>query len=170
MIRFQTDRLIIRNILTEDMDFLLEIYRRKENMKFISDGRYDWSKEQLAAKYAKYNGNYVSGFGVFTVCLKDTHTVIGEAGLFDSFGDTNKLELGYILDAAYWEQGFGKEICHGLIRYCFNTLKISTAISRMYAENECSVKLSEKCGMIKVNAGETTDGRTFYEYEISNGK
>jgi len=166
MIRFQTDRLIIRDILTEDMDFLLEIYRRKENMKFISDGRYDWTKEQLAVKYEKYNENYVSGFGVFTVCLKDIHTVIGEAGLFDSFGDTNKLELGYILDAAYWGQGFGKEICHGLIQYCFNTLMISTVISRMYAANERSVKLSEKCGMKRVNEGETSEGRTFYEYEI----
>ena len=167
MIRFQTDRLIIRDIQAEDMDFLLEIYRRKENMKFISDGRCDWTKEQLTEKYEKCNVNYSSGFGVFTVYLKDTNTVIGEAGLFDSFGDTNKLELGTILDKTYWGQGFGKEICNGLIQYCFNALRISTVISRMYAENDRSVKLSEKCGMKRVNTGETTEGRTFYEYEIS---
>ena len=167
MIRFQTNRLIIRDILTEDMDFLQEIYRRKENMKFISAGRYAWTKEQLAAKYEKYNENYVSGFGVFTVCLKDLNTVIGEAGLFDSFGEPNKLELGYILDAAYWGKGFGKEICNGLIEYCFNTLRISTVIARMYAANVRSVKLSENCGMKRVHEGETQEGRTFYEYEIS---
>jgi len=168
MIRFQTYRLIIRDIQTEDLDSLLAIYRRQENMKFISDGRCDWSKEQLTGKYEKCNVNYASGFGIFTVCLKDTDTVIGEAGLFDSFDATNKLESGYILDSAYWRQGFGKEICNGLIQYCFNNLRIETVVSRMYAENDRSVKLSEKCGMKRVNTGETTDGRTFYEYEISN--
>jgi ribosomal-protein-alanine N-acetyltransferase len=168
MIRFQTDRLIIRDIQAEDMDFLLEIYRRQENMKFISDGRCEWSKEQLTEKYEKCNVNYASGFGIFTVCLIETNTVIGEAGLFDSFDDTDKLESGYILDAVYWRQGFGKEICNGLIQYCFNNLRISTVISRMYAENVGSVILSERCGMKRVNAGETNDGRKFYEYEISN--
>jgi len=169
MIRFQTNRLIIRDIHTEDLDFLLEIYSRKENMKYISDGRYKWTKEQLAEKYAKCNKNYESGIGVFAVCLIDSNTVIGEAGLFDSFDDTDKLESGYILDAVYWRQGFGKEICNGLIQYCFNNLRISTVISRMYAENEGSVILSERCGMNRISTGETTEGRTFYEYEISNG-
>jgi len=169
MIRFQTNRLIIRDIQTEDLDFLLEIYSRKENMKFISDGRCKWTKEQLAEKYAKCNKNYESGIGVFAVCLKDSNTVIGEAGLFDSFNDSNMLELGYILDAKYWRQGFGKELCNGLIQYCFKTLRISTLISRMYAENVGSVILSEKCGMKRVNAGETNEGMKFYEYEISKG-
>jgi [ribosomal protein S5]-alanine N-acetyltransferase len=167
MIRFQTDRLIIRDILAEDIDFLLEIYWRKENMKFISGGRYDWTKEQLTEKYIQCNKNQASGYGVFIVCVKDLNTVIGEAGLFDSFGEPNKLELGYILDAAYWGKGFGKEICNGLIEYCFNTLRISTVIARMYAANVRSVKLSENCGMKRVHEGETQEGRTFYEYEIS---
>jgi len=168
MIRFQTDRLIVRDISKEDIDPLLKIYEKKENMKFISDGRYGWSKEQLTEKYEKCNKNYNLGFGIFTICLKDTTGIIGEVGLFDSFGDPKKLESGYILDNIYWGQGFGKELCNGLIKYSFNELKIEKFISRMYAENIASVRLSEQCGMKRIETGETIDGRAWYEYEIPN--
>jgi len=168
MIRFQTDRLIVRDISKEDIEALLQIYGKKENMKFISDGRYGWSKEQLTKKYEKCNKSYAQGFGIFTICLKDTTGIVGEVGLFDSFGNPQKLESGYILDNTYWGLGFGKELCHGLIKYSFNKLKIEKLISRMYTENIASVRLSEQCGMKRMKAGETIDGRAWYEYEISN--
>ena len=168
MIRFQTDRLLVRDISKEDLDSLMHIYGKKENMKFISDGKYGWSKDQLTEKYEKFNKNYGLGIGVFTICLKDSTAIIGEVGLFDSFGDIKKLESGYILDNTYWGKGFGKELCNGLINYSFNNLKIEKLISRMYAENFASVRISEKCGMKRTKSGETTEGRAWYEYEISN--
>jgi len=168
MIRFQTDRLLVRDISKVDLDSLLQIYGKKENMKFISDGKYGWSKDQLTEKYEKCNKNYDLGFGLFTICLKDSTDIIGEVGLFDSFGDPKKLESGYILDNSYWGMGFGKELCNGLINYGFNTLKIEKLISRMYVENLASVRLSEQCGMKRMKSGETIDGRAWYEYVISN--
>jgi len=168
MIRFQTDRLLVRDISKEDLDSLMHIYGKKENMKFISDGKYGWSKDQLTEKYEKFNKNYGLGIGVFTICLKDSTAIIGEVGLFDSFGDIKKLESGYILDNTYWGKGFGIELCNGLINYSFNNLKIEKLISRMYAENFASVRISEKCGMKRTKSGETTEGRAWYEYEISN--
>jgi len=168
MIRFQTDRLLVRDISKVDLDSLLQIYGKKENMKFISDGKCGWSEDQLTEKYEKCNKNYGLGIGVFTICLKKSSDIIGEAGLFDSFGDTKKLELGYILDNAYWGKGFGNELCNGLINYSFNNLKIEKLISRMYVENIASVRLSEKCGMKRMKSGETIEGRAWYEYEISN--
>ena len=168
MMRFQTNRLWIRDIVEEDLDFLLLLYRKKENMKFISDGRTEWSKEQLKDRYEQYNTCSDSGIAVFAVGIKGPNIIIGEAGLFNSFGDSKKLELGYILDKEYWKQGFGTEICRGLIDYGFNVLKVEKLIARMYAENTGSVKLSDKCGMKRVEAGETINKKAFYEYEIVN--
>ena len=168
MIRFQSDRLLIRDIINDDLDVLLQLYTKKENMKFISDGRTSWTKEQLNEKYKKCNRNNDSGTGVFVVCLKSTNTIIGEVGLFDSFGDDKKLEMGYILDETTRRQGFGTELCNALILYGFNKLYIDTLISRMYCENMASVRVSEKCGMNRMKSGKTVGGRSFYEYEISN--
>ena len=146
-IRFETERLLIRDIELTDLESLLKVYCKKENMKFVSNGNYKWTLSQLSEKYENLNKNYRSGFGVFIVIEKEENKVIGEAGLFDSFKNPSKLEMGYILDSKYWNQGFGYEICNGLINYSFNKLKVGSVVARMYAENIYSVKLSEKCGM-----------------------
>ena len=167
MLRLETERLYIRDAEESDFDDLLRIYNRKENMQYVSDGNYHWSKKQLIAKYQKFNLQIEDGYGIFAVETKDTHHIIGEAGLFNSFDDLSVLELGYIIDSAYWQQGLGTEICRGLIDYAFSTLKTKQLIARMYAANLASVRVSEKCGMKRVKNGFTSAGREFLEYSIS---
>lgn len=149
MLRLKTARLNIRDLEESDFDKLLRIHNRKENMLYVSDGNYYWSKEQLIAKYQKFNKHADKGFGIFAVELKSTQQIIGEAGLFNSFDDASVLELGYIIDSAFWQQGFGTEICQGLIDYALGTPKTERLIARMYAANQASVLVSEKCGMKK---------------------
>jgi [ribosomal protein S5]-alanine N-acetyltransferase len=167
-IRFETERLLIRDIENEDMASLLKVYNKKENMRYVSNGSYRWTFEQLAEKYERLNNNYVSGFGVFVVEEKNSGEIIGEAGLFDSFGIQSKLELGYIIDSKHWANGYGYEICMGLINYCFNDLRINSVIARMFSKNIASVKLSEKCGMKRINEGLTDKNEECFEYEILN--
>lgn len=167
MLRLKTARLNIRDVEESDFDKLLRIYNRKENMLYVSDGNYHWSKKELVAKYQKYNQHNAEGYGIFVVELLESEEIIGEAGLFNSFDDTAVLELGYIIDSAFWKHGFGTEICRGLIEYAFGTLKTERLIARMYAANVSSVRVSEKCGMKRVEHGFTPDGREFLEYAIS---
>jgi len=167
MLRLKTARLNTRDVEESDFDELLRIYNRKENMQYVSDGNYHWTKEQLIAKYRKFKKNAPEGYGIFTIELKDTNQIIGEAGLFNSFDNLSVPELGYIIDSAYWRQGFGTEICQGLIDYAFSTLKTEQLIARMYTANQASVLVSEKCGMKKVKNGFTPNGHEFLEYVIS---
>ncbi|MCD7976772.1 MAG: GNAT family N-acetyltransferase [Tannerellaceae bacterium] len=162
----ETQRLIIREVREEDFPALLSIYTQPETMKYISSGKYDWTMEELRAKYDRINTHYAQGFGIFAVQLADQSTVIGEAGLFNSFDNPAILELGYILDRNYWHQGYGKEICQELIRYCKEELETEKVVARMYAENEASVRLSEATGMTRIETGTTPQGKTFYTYEI----
>jgi len=168
MIRFKTKRLLARDVEEKDYIFLLSIYSEKENMKYISCGRYDWTLSQLKEKYQTANADYSSGFGIFTVQTKDSGMIIGEAGLFNSFDDASILELGYIIDSDFWRQGFGTEICAALIKYAFNTLKTQKVVAQMYADNVASIRLSEKLGMQRTASGETETGQTFYRYELKN--
>ncbi|HZL12003.1 MAG TPA: GNAT family N-acetyltransferase [Prolixibacteraceae bacterium] len=167
-VRFETERLLIRDIETADLSSLLQVYSKKENMEYVSNGNYKWTFEQLSEKYNKLNKNYSSGFGIFVVEEKDSSEIIGEAGLFDSFGKQSKLELGYIIDSKHWGKGYGYEISLGLINYCFHKLKTKSVIARMYSKNVASVRLSEKCGMQKTNSGLTAANEEYLEYELSN--
>ncbi len=164
----ETQSLLIRRIEKNDIRKLLKIYNKEENMRYISSGRYDWSYTDLEEKYAKINMNHKMGIGIFTVELKETNEIIGEAGLFNSFDIPNILELGYIIDVLYWNNGFGKEILNVLIDYAFNTLNTKILIARMYCNNIASIKLSETCGMTKIKEELANNNHKVFVYEIKN--
>lgn len=168
MIRFKTSHLIIRDIRPHDIGTLLQYYIQKANMRFISDGKYDWTHDELEAKYTKINKDYPSGFGAFAVELEETGEVIGEAGLFNSFNDPQILELGYIIDSSFWRKGYGRQVCQGLIDYGFKELGVKRLVARMYADNSASVMLSEICDMTLTNKGRAENGKVVFRYEINN--
>lgn len=164
----KTERLIFRHISTKDIDTLLNIYRKPENMRFISNGKSDWTIKELSEKYLRVNKDYDLGIGIFVLEHNETGDIIGEAGLFNSFNDLNKLELGYIIDTKHTNKGFGTETCKALIDYAFKHLKTKSLIARMYANNYPSIKLSEKCGMTKYEQGIADNGANYLSYKISN--
>lgn len=96
--------------------------------------------------------------------MNATKTIIGEAGLFNSFNDLTNLEIGYIVDSKYWRNGFGTEICRSLIDYGFKTLKLKRITARMYASNFASVRVAQKCGMRKIEEGIAENGNAFYAF------
>lgn len=168
MIRFKTARLTIRDIKPSDLDTLLHFHKQKVNMRFISDGKYDWTLDELEAKYKKQNKDYAMGLGAFVAELTDTGEIIGEAGLFNSFNDPQIVELGYIIDSSFWRKGYGQEICQGLIDYGFGKLGVKRLVARMYADNTASVMLSEICDMTLTHKGRAENGQVVFRYEINN--
>ena len=82
MVRFETNRLVVRDVVEGDLDIMFSIYTQEKNMRYISDGRYDWTIFELRDKYSRINKSYSYGYGIFIVELKDSGVVIGEAGLF----------------------------------------------------------------------------------------
>ncbi|MDD4516144.1 GNAT family N-acetyltransferase [Massilibacteroides sp.] len=168
MVRFKTPHLLVRDIESNDLETLLHYYRQKVNMRFISDGKYDWTLKELEEKYNKINKDYLNGYGAFAIELKETGEVIGEAGLFNSFKDPQILELGYIIDSHFWRKGYGKEVCQGLIDYGFKELGIKRLVARMYANNTASVMLSEICDMKLTHQGRMPNGDVYFRYEINN--
>ena len=47
MVRFETDRAVVRDVVEGDMDIIFSIYTQEKNMRYISDGRYDWTIFEL---------------------------------------------------------------------------------------------------------------------------
>ncbi len=166
----ETKRLAIEKIETEEeLGFLLSIYSNPLNMKYIQSGKFDWTFQELEERYKRVNEEgYKHGLGMFGVKLKDTGQIIGEAGLFDSFDLSGKLELGYIVDCHYWKQGFGTEICKALINYAFKNLKSQEVVARMYDDNIGSVKICENLGFKLIENNKAPDGKNFRKYVMKN--
>ncbi|MBS2098492.1 GNAT family N-acetyltransferase [Carboxylicivirga linearis] len=160
-----SERLLLKPVSEQHLATLLMIYNNKNNMSLIPNGHKQWTLEKLKVKYKSLK--QTEGYGIFAILLKGNNQVIGEAGWFDSFNNKNEVELGYIIDEAFWNMGYGTEICNLLIKQGFNH-GFKTIIARMYAQNTASVKLSEKCGMNRFSTFYDKKGNQAYEYRLDS--
>lgn len=56
-------------------------------------------------------------------------------------------ELGWVLDPAYGGKGYATEAVLGLIRVCFEELRLRRVVANCFADNESSWRLMERIGM-----------------------
>ena len=142
----ETERLLIRRITHKDMDALLAIMGKPEVMYawehgFTKKDVRKWINRQLT-RYRK------DGFGYFAVILKESGALIGQAGLMNSTINGNEaVELGYILDNAYWHNGYGTEAARTCLEYAFEELGLKTVCCSIRPENVASIRVAERLGM-----------------------
>ena len=93
----------------------LDVYKRQEHGFDKKEVR-QWVNRQFS-RYRK------DGYGYFALVLKDGSKLIGQAGLMRSVinGD-GAVELGYILDNAYWHNGYATEAARRCLRYAFEAV------------------------------------------------
>ena len=146
LVIMETERLLIRKITRKDIDALLAIMGKPEVMYawehgFTKKDVRKWINRQLT-RYRK------DGFGYFAVILKENGTLIGQAGLMKSTINGNEaVELGYILDNAYWHNGYGTEAARACLEYAFGELAQKTICCSIRPENGASIRVAERLGM-----------------------
>lgn len=142
---FETERLQIVKIRTnKKVSDLYHIYTNPENMKYL--GAYEeWTENNLRLRLLQYKHLYQYGLGIYVAKHKATQDIIGEVSFFNSFENTKKPELGYIVDVNYWQQGYGYEIVSGMVNYAQN-ISCEALIARLDAENKGSARICEKLG------------------------
>ncbi len=146
LVIMKTERLIIRRITRKDMDALLAIMGKPEVMYawehgFTKKDVRKWINRQLT-RYRK------DGFGYYAIILKESGSLIGQAGLMKSTINGNEaVEPGYILDNTYWNNGYGIEAARACLEYAFYELDMKTVYCSIRPENEASIRVAEKLGM-----------------------
>ena len=117
---------------------------------------------------------HLSGFGYFAVILKESGKLIGQAGLMKSTINGNEaVELGYILDNAYWHYGYGMEAARACLEYAFEELGLKTVYCSIRPENVASIRVAKKlgmtlCGSHTVIYNEKEMPHLIYELETGN--
>jgi len=146
LVVMETERLLIRRITPKDLDALLAIMGKPEVMYawehgFTKKDVRKWINRQLT-RYRK------DGFGYFAVILKESGKLIGQAGLMKSTINGNEaIELGYILDNAYWHYGYCTEAARACLEYAFGELALETVCCSIRPENVASIRVAERLGM-----------------------
>ena len=129
----ETDRLTLREYVTEDFDALFEIVSDIETMQhypapFDEDKTRSWIQWNL--------DNYKKcGFGLWAVVLKETGEFIGDCGITIQDIDGEMLpEIGYHIHKKYWRKGFAKEAARA-VRDVYGTILIRDLVEKYRIRN-----------------------------------
>jgi len=137
-VRIETERLIVRGFVPEDVYDLHEILGDTETMRF-SEPPYDLPKTECFLRDFCIQRN-----GAIAACLRDSGKVIGYI-LFNRLDD-GEYEVGWFFNRAYWHKGYAFEAVSAVIEHAFSEI----GARRVFAETidlKKSVPLMKKLGM-----------------------
>lgn len=140
-----TERLILREFSLEDAPDFYELNLDKEVMKYTADHVFQ-SLEESADLIRNYKEYERTGFGRWTVVLKETNEVLGWCGL-KYIKSVDEVDLGYRLKRKYWNKGYATEACKASLDIGFNQYGIGLIVGRTMTGNAASRRVLEKIGM-----------------------
>lgn len=169
MASIETERLILRHFVQDDIDQFAEICADPDVMRYASLAGKPLERIQAWNWMAQAEGHWqLRGYGMWAVEEKNSGKLIGRIGLqlLEDFPD---IEAAWLLGKSFWGQGYAQEGARAAIKYGFHELGKDSFISMIFPENTPSIRLAERLG--EVRDGEITlHGQRLLVYRIYKGK
>ncbi|HEY3474967.1 MAG TPA: GNAT family N-acetyltransferase, partial [Anaerolineales bacterium] len=113
----ETERLLLRQLETDDASFILELLNEPSFIQNIGDRNVRTLEDACAyivnGPVKSYERN---GFGLYLVALKDTNESIGMCGLIRREG-LEDVDIGYALFPKFWSKGYAAEAALAVKEY-----------------------------------------------------
>lgn len=142
-----TNRLGLREMGSSDLDFIAEMLRHPEVMRYYPKlySRAE-AKEWLSRQQRRYRQQ---GHGLWLVEDRLTHANIGQVGVsLQRVGDRELPEIGYLIHRPFWRQGFAIEAASAVRDHSFNNLNMSEVFSLIRPANTPSQAVAKRLGML----------------------
>ncbi len=143
MIGLETERLIFRQWKNSDYQILAKFYSIEENARYVGGIKTPEESWRLMATYVGHHK--LNGYSYLAVDEKDSRTLIGTVGLWNSH-PWPEPELGYWLLPEAQGKGFGMEAGFAVKNFALDTLKLSSLVSYIDPSNKSSKKLAVRLG------------------------
>ena len=141
---FETERLILRPTVKNDA---LDIFEYSKNPNIGTNA--GWKPhEDINETLETMKLYFLNRDTVWGIVLKETHKVIGQAGMIEDPKRENPevMMLGYAIGEEYWGKGIMTEALTPIIKYGFEVLKLSLISAYCYPSNIRSKRLLSKFG------------------------
>ena len=143
----ETERLILRQLTTDDSKFILELLNDPSFIRNIGDRNVrtieDACSYILNGPVASYTKN---GFGLYVVLIKETNESIGMCGLIKRDG-LEDVDIGYALLPRYWSKGYAVEAARATMAYGRDVIGLRRLVAVVDPANEASIRVLEKLGL-----------------------
>ena len=147
MIKLETTRLQLHQMMLQDSPFLLKILNTPGWLKYIGDRNVrtiEDAKDYYRNKIAKSWDE--EGLGFFTLKEKKTGLSIGTAGLVNRDG-IDGVDIGFALLPDYEGRGFAYEACLKIIQFAREEIGLQEIFAITLPENIRSIRLLERLGL-----------------------
>ena len=160
MTGLETERLIFRQWKKSDYPLIADFYSSDETARYVGGTK---NFEESWRLMATYIGHYsLNGFSYLAIDEKDSGTLIGTVGLWNS-DPWPEPELGYWLLPNAHGKGYGTEAGLAVKAYAKDTLKLESLVSYIADSNEPSKKLALRLGATLDSSIQLLD---FGEHEV----
>ncbi len=144
----RTQHLYLRRWLSSDREPFARLNADLQVMEFLPG---PLSREESDARADRIEAHFEQhGFGLWAVEIPDVTTFAGFIGLsvphFEAVF-TPCVEIGWRLDAAYWNRGYATEGARAALEFGFRWLDLSEIVSFTVPANFRSRRVMEKLGM-----------------------
>jgi ribosomal-protein-alanine N-acetyltransferase len=144
----ETNRLILRHLVMDDLDALFALYRDPEIRKYFPDGVKNLEDTREELEWFLHGHPEHPELGLWATVHKETGKFIGRCGLLPwEIDDTLEIEVAYLLDKKFWHQGLATEAATGILTYAFDNLNLSRIICLMHPDNTASQRVAQRIGM-----------------------
>lgn len=144
---YEDDSIIIRELTTNDVKFLYNIYKEETICKYITPLSKTLDEELLKHEAYIKNIYHFYGYGLWGVFLP-TGELIGRCGIENKLIDNKvEYELGYLIKKEYQNRGYATRACNLVIDYAFNLLDLNRIICVIDKNNIPSIQVAKKLGM-----------------------
>ena len=164
--KFETERLILREYTPEDLPELYNMISDPITMKFYPatythEGSLRWLNWSLK--------NYeIYGFGWWAVILKENGQYIGDCGItYQNINGQVLPELGYHLHYPFHRKGYGKEAANRVLKWWFKEKGFDEIYSYMTKDNIASSSLAASVGMKRIDEFVDEDNTVCFVYKIT---
>lgn len=145
-----TERLTLRPLTPTDLEMVHEYSSDLETTKlmmFLPNETIEETKEFLANVANEWEKEFPS-FYEFAITLDDK--LIGAISVYLDETKTEG-ELGWILNKAYWRNGYTKEAAMAIKDFCIHDLKLKRIIAHCDSQNTGSYRVMETIGLTKIS-------------------
>ena len=144
-----TDRLLLRQITSDDANEILSLRCNKEVMQYLDRDPLQTTEEAVQL-IQKITDSLESNDGItWGIELKTGSALIGTIGFWRTDKQNLRAEIGYMLHPAYQRKGVVQEALTMALDYAFNTMHVHSIEANVNKDNVASMKLLEKNNFVK---------------------
>jgi RimJ/RimL family protein N-acetyltransferase len=162
----ETERLIIREPIIEDFDYIWSM-RNDEEVTLFTGGVTKLSKEEIYERHLERCKNFEDKPKEYSVVLKETNEYIGYCG-FQYCDILEGIEILYGYSKKHWGKGYASEAAAAVLKFGIESLNLSEIVAAVNSKNVASEKVLLHIGMKYVGEIQWPNQGFIKKYIIKN--